>query len=312
MLAGADALRTTNAPLSDAAVEEALQSGAIGPLSSAKGISIKLDGLREEQGQRYSQMVADLEAQGVPGPRARDIVDELVKRAADKSARVTDEQIPNMYLREAMDIERKATQPGQRLGLTHAEDIKRYLQGKARSDYARLKSTDVGQGRKDIASVVRQSVEDAIDEAAKAPGASSQTQELAAQFVPVKQRLGRLIEASDAAERGANAAAKRRGFGLTPTIEMAGGVAAGHPVGGAALGILDALAHSRGASTTAAASYRLAQALRSGAMGPDAVRRIRLLEQELAPAQMVPAFAGEDDPLARQHALSQALRRESP
>src|SRR5690606_16124537 len=45
---------------------------------------------------------------------------------------------------------------------------------------------------------------------------------LADAFVPLKTRLGRLIEASDAAERGAAAAGRRSGSSLTGTILAAG------------------------------------------------------------------------------------------
>lgn len=126
-----------------------------------------------------------------------------------------------------------------RLTLTQAENLKRSLQDKATGAYQRVRSNELGDANKDAASMLRAAVEKSVDDqAALAP-------EAAANFVPVKQQLSRLIPASDAANATAARMLRNHVIGLKETT-----LAAGDP--GKLL--LAALLKGRGTSTAAAAA----------------------------------------------------------
>lgn len=109
--------------------------------------------------------------------------------------------------------------PKVRLGLTQGENIKRSFQDQASAAYKQLDPGEVGEAKTDAASILRAAVERSIErQAALAPRA-------AADFVPVKQRLGPLIEAGNAADRGAVMADRRHAISL---IDLLAATAGGH------------------------------------------------------------------------------------
>lgn len=212
---GADQLSNRN-PVADSAVREALDSGAIPIWGTTEGAFRRLEDLAEVRGQQYASIVERLERAGVPGPNARALADELLTRARSLDLTEMNPAIPNEYrtvvgniLDKAEIAEQRGLAPTGRLGLTQAEDIKRSLQAMAK--YGRREDTPLNEARKEIASIVRQANEDAVDAAGSRAAAESEVAQLAGDFVPVKQRLSRTLEARSAAERGAAKAAQRVG-----------------------------------------------------------------------------------------------------
>jgi hypothetical protein len=142
------------------------------------------------------------------------------------------------------------------LRLEQTENIKRSLQDKAK--YDRVQGDDVMMGaRKGAASIVRAANERAIeDQSAKAP-------DLAAAFVPLKRKLGPLIEASDAADIAAARAANRQPHGLGSKVMAAGALSTGNvPAAAATLYGTTAL-RNRGPATLGWAANKAAKLLRS-------------------------------------------------
>ena len=251
LLSGADSL-SSRLPTSPDAVREALSSGAIVPFGTTKGALGRLERSVDTQGALYGSIMDGLEAKGVRGPEARAIADKLVARAAElEKTTGADKALPRAFMREAKNVEAVAA-PSTTLGLKQAEAIKRDLQQKAR--YGRFEETPLNEARREIASVVRAANEEAIEGAGRAaPG--SELAEMAEAFVPVKQRLGRLIEARDAAERGATRAAQRSSFGLPEKMLVGGGLASGALAPALASSTVMNLLRNRGASTAATSAY---------------------------------------------------------
>lgn len=143
-----------------------------------------------------------------------------------------------------------------RLSLTQAEDLKRSLQGMAKSAYKQMQPGEVGRAHENAASMMRQAVEDEI--AKQTAGATGSVADAAAQFVPVKQSLGNLIEASGVAREGAARAAKRD---FVSMYDIAAALKEG-PAAGIGMHIL----RSRGPSSLAVSERAGEQLLR--ALGP--------------------------------------------
>lgn len=299
LLNGADSL-STRTILPDAAAEEALKSGAIVPFGTTKGAAARLETMAGDQAAKYSGIVQQLEAAGVKGPAAKDIADELLKRAVAAEPNTMNRAVPETYLAAGQDVMSKADQTGT-IPLGRSENLKRSLQQAARKAYRAEQDTEMGDAKKAIASVFRQANEDVIDRATAAAGPGSQIAELGSDFVPTKQRLGRLIEASDAAERGAKRAGNRAHFSLNDTILAGAGLSHGGPAG-LGLGILNNLARNRGASTMARAYYGAGNLLGSNALGSGTVPAALALAANPGPQESAPA-------MWMQHALADAIRR---
>lgn len=233
---GAEPLSVKN-PLSPEAVQTAFDVGAIAPGRTTKYAADTLREAREAAGKTLGGIIDKLEAAGVRGPNAVQLAQALRQKADTLEMNSAGTGAPALYRSLADEIESKvagrpAFTPGrQNLDVSQAEAIKRSLQEKAR--YDRVQGDTILEGaRKDIASHVRQSVEDAIqNQAHLAP-------EAAADFVPTKESLGNIIEASEVANKGAAQAARRNAFSLRD-IMLGSGMSAG---GAAALGPLGALA----------------------------------------------------------------------
>ena len=260
----------SNKPVPEEAVLEAYRVGAIPLLGSATKAQAKLEPITERVGELYGEILSGLEAKGVAGPNAIRMADDLLERAI-KAETGKDPKIVKAYMDAASDLTKRARlaesrgiAPKDKLGLKQAEELKRTYQAQAK--YDKIKSTPTDLTKKEIAALIREANEGAVEEAGKAGG---EVGDLAAQFVPVKQRFGRLAQALEAAELGAGREATRTGGGLAGALGKAGsGVAFGPGVaaGEIGLGML-----KRGLSSSEAnLALRLSDALRRGATGAGA------------------------------------------
>lgn len=262
-------------PLSDAAVDTAAEHGAFKVFGTSGGAAGRLEAAREEMGQEYARIVSELEKQGITGPDAARLAAQYAARGQTVNASTMNPSVPKIYETAAQQVAGKPA-PAGRLDLSQTEELKRSLQDQARSAYAQRQPNEVGQAHEDTASMMRHAVEDAIMQ--QAAGANramrrSGVQDLADQFVPVKQELGNLIEASNVAREGMARASKRNFLSLPDIIAAAGE--------GPAAGVATHLLRSRGAST-AAVTLRGASNLAGGfpAFAPQAERAA----MSLAPA----------------------------
>lgn len=274
LLNGADQL-SSRAPLGDDAVRAALDSGAIVPFGTNQGALQRLEGSTERLGRVYGEIVEQLEAKGVQGPEARKLADQMLDRYAETTATSgANKAAAEKFIAEGANLESVAG-PSGRLRLSQAEKVKRDLQRQAK--YERLANNPVEESTQEIASMVRQANEDAIEQAALRAGPGSEIAEIADGFAPVKQRLSRLIEARKAAERGAARGSQRTTSGLVPDrMTLAGAVTSGNPFVLAAAPAAS-LVKNRLPSTIAASAYRsslFAKALAEGLQGmPNRVLR---------------------------------------
>lgn len=237
----------------EAAVRAALDSGAIKPMGTVTGTAERLQGTADDLGTQYAQILQSLEAKGVHGPEAESLARELSARASDAAANSLNSSRPGMLQATADELRSKPLPIGPgggRLGLMQAEKMKRGLQDEARREYDKItrQTTTTGETKKELAALVRQGIEDAVQQ--QAPLAPAE----AAAFEPVKERLSNVLGALRVAEEGAARAARRKPVSLTSTIV---GGAAGASSGPAA-GLAAALAHGF-------MDRRLASTLASGA-----------------------------------------------
>src|SRR5207253_8367332 len=118
-----------------------------------------------------------------------------------------------------------------------------------------MQPTEVGQAHEETASMMRQAVEDEIAQQAAVANRAQRrggVPDLAAEFVPVKQELGNLIEASNVAREGMAREGRRSFFSLPDIIAaMSGYGHHGSPVEAAATGLATHFARTRGPSTAA-------------------------------------------------------------
>lgn len=300
---GADQL-STRAAVPEAAVEEAIRSKAIVPFGTNQGAASRLEGLTENVGDQYGEIIAELEAKGAKGPDARAVADDLLGRGAALERNTMDNALPREYLNQADNLLGKAGPQGE-LGLTQAEKLKRSLQKMA--NYNRVNEPTMNEVHRDIASAMRSANEGAIAQAGQAAGPGSEIAALADQFGPVKGRLANLYEAENAAARGAARGAQRGAgsdFGLKTAVVALG---SGHPElipGVVASNVLK----SRGGSTVASYGLKLSDLLGNTGQGGGAGRMAELLANALrgepAPMSALPV----DDEEARRRALIEAIR----
>jgi hypothetical protein len=267
LLNGADSL-AGNKPVPDDVVREALDSGAIMPLGTTQGAFKRLEGLAKDRGEVYASILEELEKKGVRGPEAAALAAKLAQRGQELMTETgANKAVPNQFMDEAANIENLARggTPGaqgpmrETLGLTQSEKVKRALQEQAR--YGKLEDTPINEAKKEIASTVREANEEAV-ERATATSPDLDLRQLGESFKPVKQTLGRTIGARDAAERGATAAAKRRGMSLSDYMAAGMGSGLSEQV---SLGALNNFMRNRGTSTFASTAYGLSRAAGAGA-----------------------------------------------
>lgn len=276
---GSDIAAPTRKQLSDDAVEEVLRSG--GMRATTADTYAAIEKLAAGEGAKYGQIIADLESHGVRGPEAKAIAEKLMDRFREKYTRApANKAVPQAYADEAENLI-NSTRPGpgmegpqsQTLGLSQAEEIKQGLQTQAR--FERLNNSPTEEARQEIASMVREANEEAVSLAGKQAGAESDVGRLAADFVPTKQRLGRLIEARTAAERGAvKATARSSGPGL-PDLLL--GATTGNPATAYITAMASKSLRSRLPSMMSRGAYNSSEALRTGAASPAMAKYTALL-----------------------------------
>jgi hypothetical protein len=275
-----DIAAATRKPLSDEAVEEVLRSGGIRPMSTTQATYSRVDKMAEEQGAAYGALLKRLEELGVQGPKARELVDDIMREAEARfSTSMAGDPAARALQREGGRIEalaRGATVGETRgvagpmreaLPLSQAEGLKRSAQDVGR--YDRLNASPREEAYQFLGSRLRQGIEDSVEAAGQAAPARSETRRLAESFIPVKQRTARLLEARTAAERGAAKAEQRSPIGLKDVIL---GSATGEPLSALAFSGLSGVARNRLPSTLSSQGYSLAEALRTGAASPEVAR----------------------------------------
>lgn len=284
---GADSLSKRN-PISEGAVTEAIRSEGIQPFGTSAGAHARLQELTASEGGKYADLVSQFEARGLKGPDAQALANELLTKATDLDKNTMNAALPDLYRDAASQVQAKAGPSGS-LGLSQAENLKRSLQQQAK--YGRFEETPLNEVRRDMASVFRKANEDAIQNQAQGMGAlgfGGNVQDLADQFVPTKQRLGRLMEAEQAAERGTARGAQRATFGAKEMAAAAGAGASGHGLLALPLAVATKVAKERLPSTIASYGLSAADALRgqSGpALGAGAYRLQSVIEALRKPAE---------------------------
>lgn len=265
LLNGADSM-SNRKPVPPEAVWEAIRSGGILPFGTTQGAFKRLEGLADERGSVYGNILEQLEAAGVKGPDAEELAAQLAAEAEKRLAvSGSNTAIPDLFTREAEAV---LERPVGRsvgvtdLGLNQAEGIKRTLQKEAQ--YGRVEETPINEARRDVASMYRSGIEDSVREAGEAAPQGSQLRELAESFEPIKRRLANTIEARNAAERGAQRVAARRGMSLSDYVAAGMGSGITEKL---SLGTLNNLARNRGTSAVASTAYGLSRIAAAGAEG---------------------------------------------
>jgi hypothetical protein len=273
---GRKALSGIGTPLSarkeipEAVVREALDSGAIRPFRTVADTAQKLETQADTLGTQYGGILKALESKGVVGPNAKALASKLTALADDAKANSLGSSRPETLNRAASELT-GATTPvnipakptvnaAGDLGLMQSENIKRQLQFEAQREYDKItrQYTTAGETKKELASLMRSAIEDAVQRQ------SSLAPEEAAAFEPVKARLSRTLGALKVAEEGAARAARRKPVSLTSTIVGSAAGAASHdPIIGLGSALLHGVADARLASTLAAGANRGARWLGS-------------------------------------------------
>lgn len=260
---GAELANATKKVVSDEAVREALNRGTIKPFGTTKGAFNRLERTTDEVGDVYQSVLGDLEQGGVKGPHPRDLANTLIAAGRAAEPNTFNTAIPRLY--ESVADQALDKTGGSAMSLTQAEALKRSLQEMAKADYANLSTKSLGKARMDIASKMRQSIEDTVGQQADGLPVGNPAREAADAFVPVKKSLGNLIEAREAARKGANKASGANSAGLAEKLALYGSLMMHDPSGLALLagkGLMN-----RGASTVAASSHTGAQLARALAQG---------------------------------------------
>lgn len=275
LLAGADQL-SNRIRVDEGAVLEAIDSGGIRAAGSTHGAAKRLTDLAAAQGETYAEVVRALETKGVPGPVAGDVADEIIKAGEAAKPNTMLDEVPSIYQSEAKRLLEKvspeSTGPGQRIGLEQMENLKRSAQGKVKYDHMLTSNADreINAAHGDVASFLKGANERAIARASAdaaqggtliAPENQQAVIDLAEGFVPIKNRLGHLIEARNAAVRGAARASQRTndavGSAMTAAMLQGGGPQAA--VQALPMALAKSIWKGRGASSMAVAARALQQ-----------------------------------------------------
>lgn len=250
VMSGAKGLKSEEM-LSDEAVRAGMDAGAVRLFGTTGGASKRLSATRELVGDEYARVVSALRSKGVQGPEADALAETWLEKAANKEARSLGSDVPPLYRRRASEVLTK-TPDGGRLGLEESIDITRDLQKQAK--YGKFEETLLNRAKRDIASDVRGGVEKEVNKAASA-SADPELQSLAAEFRPIKRKMGNIIEADAHAFEEANRAASRKPFSLYDMMAGGGIYQATHdPVKTGAAMLGSHLLRTRGPSTAAVTS----------------------------------------------------------
>lgn len=273
---GTDVMAGSRVPLSSEAADEILTSGAVQPFSTTQATAGRIEALASERGAVYGKILEELEQQGVQGPNAKALADQIYRRYLEEYPNyVSSKAIPEIFKKVSENVD-EAALPGPpgvvegparlRLGLRQTEAIKQDLQDVAK--FERLNANPSNETYRELSSTVRQANEDAILEAARAAPAGSRLRALAESFKPVKEQLARTLEARHFSRPGASKAQQRNPTNLK---DLAVGMTAsgGEPLSGLALTQLASVGRNRLPSTLAAGSFNLSEGLRTGSMAGD-------------------------------------------
>lgn len=328
-------------PLSEDAVRQVVDAGGLKPFRSVAETAERIDALRKAAAERYKDILATLEKQGVRGPAAEKVAKEWVAKAAGIEENNLNPALPAVWRQQAEALtERPGGAAGQRfrdvfsqlkaqglsdaaaeqgalkasglaaapsgeLGLVQAESIKRGLQNDARYGMLAPENTPLNEQKQKIASSLREHIEGAVDNAARRAPPNSPVATAAAQFVPAKQELGNFIAAGDAAEAAARRAMKNNVIGVRDMMATA--------KGGLPLGAAMNLARTRGTSAAAVGMLGAAKGIRGSI---DLVRRLAQsgdgrLAQAIGPARaalLIRAMqeGGEDDFAVKHFLMTQS------
>lgn len=222
---GADSL--SGRTVAPEAVREALRSKAITYGGTTESAAKALEGLTEAQANTYGEIIETLHHAGVKGPKARFLAQELAIKANALAPNTTNDGLVDLIRKTREQLTEKA-QPDGTFTLPQSENLKRSLQKRAR--YGRVEETESNEKMRELAAFLRENIEDSVEKAAKKAAPDSDVRMAAESFVPVKQRLGRLIEARDAAERGLQKAQGRQNSALPGVIETTGALASANPL----------------------------------------------------------------------------------
>lgn len=261
---------TVKQPISGEAIDAAREAGAFRFPWTTRSASGAMDAAREETGAEYARIVAELEKQGVAAPDLPGLARQYMAKASASRMDTANQAVPAVY-ESAADMLGKV--PGTPT-LTNVENMKRSMQGMAKSSYQKLDPTELGETHEDAASMLRQAIEDSIGQQAQATRAARRNpalQEAADAFVPVKEKLGPIIEASNAATRGAAMADRRQPLSMTDMLAYAGAAGHGGSFEGAGAALLSKLGRTYGPSMATGASKRLAEMLAGAGQLPAAV-----------------------------------------
>lgn len=269
---GSDIAAATRKPMADEAAVEALESGAIQPLSTTEATANRIEKLAADRGAIYGKILDDLEAQGVQGPNVKELADQIYERYVQEYPNyVNSKAIPGIFKRVSKNVE-EAALPGPglegparpNLGLRQTERLKQEMQNLAK--HHRVNTSPAEETFKELGSTFRQVNEDAVAQAAAAAPAGSPVRELGTAFKPVKEQLARTLEARHFARPGASKAGQRSPVGLK---DMLLGASTGDPLSAAAVAAGSSLARNRLPSTLAYGSYRLGRGLETGTTASD-------------------------------------------
>lgn len=267
-------------------VQAAFNEGAIVPFGTAKGAGERLLAARQRLGGQYGDLLRELEARGITGPERDALLQQY--SGAEQNAFLTSQE-PGVRRAFAVEQRELAHKPDT-IPLSVAEDLKRSMQGKATSAYQQHAPTEVGRAHMDAASIMRQAVEDEVAKQTAA-SASPEVQALGQQFVPIKERLAPLIEASKVAQKGAARGSRRNVFSLGDILAASAGASHGGALEGGLTGLAYKVARERAPSTAASGMNALANMIEGTPMTP--AQRYSLALAEALRTRALPLAAEE-------------------
>ena len=269
---------------------EALDAGGIRLLGTTQGTADRLNDAIERYGnETYGPMMEKFSSAGI-GTRLKAIRDSLIAEGKRLFKETGDTNLRDWFLKKADDYAevfgdrtaRTARAPGGKFAspltvevpLKQSEGWKRAVQQEAKEGYKRLEPTPLLEAKMGGANILQTLGEDSVQRAT-ASSADEALRKLGQDFVPVKQKYGRLRSATDLATDAANTNARKvapPGL-LSQAFDAAGQMATQSPIKGAAVlkKAIGTLVKERLPSTSAAGQYLLSKAMKAAAENPGAV-----------------------------------------
>lgn len=222
-----DIAAATRKPMRDESVEQVIDDGLMKPWSTTRKTYERIATESEKQGEKLGKLVAELEKRGVKGPEAEVLAQQLMSRyhatrhtnLNDAEAEVFRDAADKLKDRAGPSLQAPKQEQG-RLGFQQNERLKSNAQRQAR--YDRINTTGLDESRQEVASVLRQASEDAVDAWKAEPGRGRGDKIMAGKFKTQKGVTGNYLDALTAAERGASKQVQSSPTGLKDVITMAG------------------------------------------------------------------------------------------